>query len=69
MTNHYTTECSDRHCILRDPTKPMGMRTNGGCQHLKRQGPEANAQIRAMGAEIVRLRQALADVHKHREPA
>lgn len=66
MTDHYTTECSDRHCILRDPTKPMGMRTNGACRHLRETGPAANAQLRAMGAEIVRLRRALA---VHEQPA
>lgn len=68
MTDHYTTECSDGGCILRDRSQPGGMRTNGGCQHLKRQGPEGNAQLRAMGAEIVRLRRALVD-GEHREPA
>lgn len=52
----YTERCSDGNCILRDREKPEGTRTNGGCRHLKERGPQLNAQLRAMAAEIVRLR-------------
>lgn len=49
-------DCGDSGCILRDRSKPSGMRTNGGCQHLTGSPQELRAQARAMGAEIVRLR-------------
>lgn len=61
MSDQYITDCGDGSCVLRDRSKPSGMHTNGGCQHLKRSGPEANAQLRALGAEIVRLRGGLAE--------
>lgn len=54
----YTKDCGDGSCILRDRSKPSGMRTNGGCQHLTARGPEANAQLYALGMEIVALRAA-----------
>lgn len=56
VMDDYTKDCGDHSCILRDRTKPDGMRTQGGCAHYKHAGPEANAQLRALGAEIVRLR-------------
>lgn len=52
-----TQPCTDHGCVLRDTTKPSGMGTNGGCEHLKHgRGPLLNEQLRQMGAEIVRLR-------------
>ena len=57
MSGPYVTDCLDHSCILRDKAKPAGQRTQGGCRHLKERGPELNKQLRAMGAEIVRLRQ------------
>lgn len=51
--------CSDRDCILRDPTdKTPRQYTNGGCQHLKERGPQLNKLLVLMGAEIARLRHA-----------
>lgn len=49
------TPCGDVSCILRDRARG-GVGTNGGCQHLKARGPQLNALLRALGAEVVRLR-------------
>ena len=55
--NEVMEPCSDRNCILLDLTKPRGgMHTNGGCEHLGNGRPGTLALLRAMGAEIVRLR-------------
>lgn len=51
--------CSDHGCILRGPEQRGGMGTNGGCEHLKTHGPEANRMIKALAKEIVRLRAEL----------
>lgn len=49
--------CSDIHCIMLSPVERRGrVGTNGGCQHLKQRGPDANQLIRKLAAEIVRLR-------------
>lgn len=29
---HTTLDCGDNSCMFRDPNKPSGMRTNGGCR-------------------------------------
>lgn len=53
---HGLTDCGDHSCIFRDPSKPSGMRTQGGCQHLKLDHLETRRLFRAMAQEIVRLR-------------
>lgn len=52
-------DCRDHSCVLRDRSQPGGMRTNGGCQHMKLSPPEMQRCIREMGHEIARLRDAL----------
>ena len=55
----WTDECGDSNCIMRDPSKPRGMCTNGGCQHLKARSVELTRMLMAMGAEIVAQRREL----------
>ena len=54
--NQNLEPCSDGNCILLDKSKPRGMHTNGGCQHIMQRGPQLQMMLRDMGAEIVRLR-------------
>ena len=49
------TPCSDAHCILAEQPR-RGMCTQGGCQHLKARGPEVTRLLRALAAEVRRLR-------------
>lgn len=49
--------CSDRDCIMLSPAERRGrVGTNGGCQHLKQRGPDANRLIIKLAREVGRLR-------------
>lgn len=50
--------CSDAHCIMAEKPR-RGMCTQGGCRHLQERGPELYSLLRAMAAEILRLRKAV----------
>ena len=54
--NQNLEPCSDGNCILLDKSKPRGMHTNGGCQHIMQRGPQLQMMLRDMGAEIDALR-------------
>jgi hypothetical protein len=57
-------DCGDSGCILRDRSQPSGQRTNGGCQHLKLDQHETRRLVRALAAEVLRLRADLANLAK-----
>jgi hypothetical protein len=42
-----------------------GMATNGGCEHVQRNSAERIALMRAMGAEIARLRAEVEGLRAH----
>lgn len=44
--------CGDGSCILRDRSKPMGMHTNGGCQHLQLSPHDTRVLLRSMAMEL-----------------
>ena len=56
MKTRRTDDCGDTNCVLRDRSKPGGMRTNGGCQHLKEGPHETRALVRELAAELVAQR-------------
>jgi hypothetical protein len=49
-------DCQDSGCIFRDRTKPGGMRTQGGCQHLKLEPIELRRTLMEAAAELTALR-------------
>lgn len=56
MTDDALTDCGDRSCILRDRSNLGGMRTNGGCQHLKMDPPETRRLVRKLAAMLDKAR-------------
>lgn len=48
-------DCGDNGCIFRDPSR-KGLRTNGGCEHLKCGPHETRRLLQLAAKELVRLR-------------
>lgn len=54
-TLFWTTICTDRRCVLRADDDDGGMRTNGGCAHVKLRPREYVQAILAFRAQLVEM--------------